>query len=322
LLIRRFADRIIRKGLIAMKLVAPDYYPQFRCIADRCRHSCCIGWEIDIDEDTRAFYETVEGDFGRELAANIEDGETPHFRLGQNERCPFLDERNLCRIITNLGEDALCGICADHPRFRSFFDSRTEIGLGLCCEAAAELILGQSRPVTLVTLEDDGSGEFSENEEGFFAMREDIFRTLQARSMSVDDRIEAVLSRHGAALPSKSPAGWAEIYRSLERLDPAWDGMLNRLSACVEMGSCLSETVQEQLLVYFVFRHLSESLYDGMLRQRIAFAVLSTRMIDAICTATGESACEIARMYSSEIEYSDENIALLLDILAASEDRR
>ena len=305
-----------------MKLIVPDYYPQFKCIADRCRHSCCIGWEIDIDDDSRAFYETVGGDFGRELAANIEDGDPPHFRLGADERCPFLDERNLCRIISTLGEDALCGICADHPRFRSFFDSRTEMGLGLCCEAAAELILSHSRPVTLVTLEDDGGGEFSENEEGFFAMREEIFRTLQARSMSINDRIEAVLSRHGSVVPAKSPAQWAAIYRSLERLDPTWDRMLEALAARSDMESCLPEIAQEQLLVYFMFRHLSESLYDGMLRQRISFSVLSVRMVDSICAATGEPAAEIARMYSSEIEYSDENIGVLLDVLAAGDIRR
>ena len=35
-----------------MKLFAPKYYTEFSCIADRCRHSCCIGWEIDIDADT------------------------------------------------------------------------------------------------------------------------------------------------------------------------------------------------------------------------------------------------------------------------------
>ena len=34
-----------------MKLFAPEYYKQFKCIADKCTHSCCIGWEIDIDEE-------------------------------------------------------------------------------------------------------------------------------------------------------------------------------------------------------------------------------------------------------------------------------
>ena len=35
-----------------MKIFAPDYYRDFKCSAGNCKHSCCIGWEIDIDEDT------------------------------------------------------------------------------------------------------------------------------------------------------------------------------------------------------------------------------------------------------------------------------
>ena len=34
-----------------MKRYAPAYYPRFACLADRCRHSCCIGWEIEVDEE-------------------------------------------------------------------------------------------------------------------------------------------------------------------------------------------------------------------------------------------------------------------------------
>ena len=34
-----------------MILRVPDYYETFRCIAGECKDSCCIGWEIDIDED-------------------------------------------------------------------------------------------------------------------------------------------------------------------------------------------------------------------------------------------------------------------------------
>ena len=35
----------------------PNYYDKFKCIADRCKHSCCIGWEIDIDDDTMELLE-------------------------------------------------------------------------------------------------------------------------------------------------------------------------------------------------------------------------------------------------------------------------
>ena len=42
----------------------PSYYKAFRCIGSDCTENCCIGWEIDVDEDSLAYYETVPGDFG------------------------------------------------------------------------------------------------------------------------------------------------------------------------------------------------------------------------------------------------------------------
>ena len=37
----------------------PAYYKAFRCIGSDCTENCCIGWEIDVDEDSLAYYETV-----------------------------------------------------------------------------------------------------------------------------------------------------------------------------------------------------------------------------------------------------------------------
>ncbi|MGM9573705.1 MAG: hypothetical protein ACI3VJ_04690 [Hominicoprocola sp.] len=34
-----------------MQYVYPDYYPKFHCLAQRCRHSCCIGWEIEYSQE-------------------------------------------------------------------------------------------------------------------------------------------------------------------------------------------------------------------------------------------------------------------------------
>ena len=34
-----------------MNTYFPDYYKNFKCIASLCRHTCCAGWEIDVDED-------------------------------------------------------------------------------------------------------------------------------------------------------------------------------------------------------------------------------------------------------------------------------
>ena len=52
---------------------------------------------------------------------------------------------------------------------------------------------------------------------------------------------------------------------------------------------------------------------------RIAFCVLSTRVLMALCAAkpgcTLADCIEFARMYSAEIEYDEDNIAALLDAL-------
>ena len=104
-----------------MKVVVPSYYGKFKCIASACRHSCCVGWEIDVDEDTLEYYKSVGGRLGDRLRENISEEGCPHFVTGEDERCPFLNSDNLCDIICELGEESLCQICSDHPRYRSFF---------------------------------------------------------------------------------------------------------------------------------------------------------------------------------------------------------
>ena len=139
-----------------MKTLVPNYYKKFRCIADKCRHNCCVGWEIDIDDDTLGYYADLDGDFGKKVRQNIDfDDECPHFILKEGDRCPFLAPDGLCEIIKRLGEDALCDICTDHPRFRNFFSEHTEMGLGLCCEEASRIILSSDEPFELVPTDED-----------------------------------------------------------------------------------------------------------------------------------------------------------------------
>ena len=45
----------------------PDYFSEFSCIAGDCKDSCCLGWEIDIDEDSYEYYQTLPGEVGERL---------------------------------------------------------------------------------------------------------------------------------------------------------------------------------------------------------------------------------------------------------------
>lgn len=308
-----------------MKLIAPDYYTKFHCIAEKCRHSCCVGWEIAIDPDKLAYYRSIGGELGVRLRKGI-DEEEGQFILDEEERCPFLNRTGLCDLITALGEDALCQICRDHPRFRNFYADRTEIGLGLCCEAAGELILSQQEKMTLVTLEDDGAADMPDvADESLLNWREELFALAQDRSKPIELRAAEILQAAGLTLSHHSWAEWAEIYLGLERLEPSWTERLLELKQTDVTGVSLPDAAEwenafEQLLVYFLYRQLPLALDDGEYEGRAAFAVLSFAMIRRLLrvhfvlygSVVLEDLIEIARQYSAEIEYSDENIEILL----------
>lgn len=325
-----------------LPVFVPNYYAKFRCIADACRHSCCIGWEIDVDEEALLRYDGTEGEICLRLQENIDrEADPPCFRLTPDERCPFLNERGLCDLICELGEASLCHICADHPRFRNVMNDRVELGLGLCCEAAAKLILTQSTLFAVVALDPEGASREryahedplppDETTAALLALRSALFPILQAPDIPLSDRI-----RHACTFADidwtedvshtfKSYGCIAALLRSMERLDTAWDTCLDALEMLE--GDPLRELdgetsmAYEQLLCYFLYRYLAAeddgygAAYTG--RVRILLAVLCTVIIHAVHRAMGgedmDSLCEIARMFSSEIEYSEENMERLTD---------
>ena len=304
-----------------MATFVPDYYSRFHCIADRCKHSCCIGWEIDIDPETLEKYRILPGNVGQFLRQSIDENEEgAHFRLSENERCPMLLEDGLCQLICTYGEESLCQICADHPRFRNFFPNRIEMGLGLCCEAAAELILSQTEKIQLICLEQTDETAPDDETTAFLSFRDQLIATAQNRSLPLKERMEKLLQAVSFPLPG---CDFLPLYRSLEQLDSAWDHLLSSLPSLsfVPLPSCSShlETPMEQFLVYLLFRHVAAAFEDEDIAGHTAFCVLSVCVLIALCRSKADCSLadmmNFARMYSSEIEYSQENMDVLLDAL-------
>lgn len=298
----------------------PNYYSRFHCIADRCGHSCCIGWEIDVDEEAMARYRSMDTAFGARIRENIE-GDEPHFRLREGDRCPFLNERGLCDMILECGEDILCDICALHPRFRNFYSSFFETGLGLCCEEAARIVLSQTEPFCI----DHPDVALSEEESALLAEREAVFSILQNRDEPIADRFCRLSEAYGFSFDF-SIASLCSAYRELERLDERWSEVLDTLDGYSFDGGIFCEKAWqlpfEQLAVYFIFRHFAGGLEDGDTASRIRLAMMSCYLIGALFErlrktahdAGFEALVEIVRMYSSEIEYSTENCDILMSL--------
>lgn len=319
--------------------MAPNYYDRFACIASSCRHTCCAGWEIDIDHEALSRYDKLGGEMGKRLREKIDrNTDPPCFLLTKDERCPFLNENGLCDLISELGEDSLCHICADHPRFRNILPDRVELGLGLCCEAAAKLILEQTEPFAVVELPPDEAARerhahdvpaaLDGSTAALLERWEELLPILQDRSMLLSNRIRRAFYlsdidlNESATDAFKSFPHITALLRDMERLDPAWDAYLHALEGLDGDPLCEldgeTSVAYENLVCYFLYRYMTadDTYWPDARRTRTAFAVLCTVIIHAIHRTSGgnslESLCEIARMFSSEIEYSEENLERLM----------
>jgi lysine-N-methylase len=329
----------------------PSYCKNFRCIADKCTDNCCIGWEIDIDTSSAEYYKSVSGAFGERLRDNIAKGHTPSFML-KNERCPFLNNQNLCDIIINLGEDKLCQICRDHPRYFEWFADTKEGGIGLCCEEAARIIVTDKDKFSTYETECDDEG-CDDYEEELYDMlvfaREQIITTLENISLSLKERISLVIgyafeiqfmmdnyqfdktplkAQYPAENISSDIKGFLEAFHKLEPIDDNWQKYLQNL---IDSSEALSDITLEEkdidlylknIAVYFIWRYFLKGVYDEEILSKVILMAISVAMIKLMYkkavlsgdTPDGEKCSILAKNYSKEIEYSEENLEKIYDM--------
>ena len=316
-----------------MRKRMPSYCDAFQCIAGACRDSCCIGWEIDIDEKTAAFYDTVDGAFGERLHENITAGETRSIRLC-GERCPFLNEKGLCDIILTLGEEHISEICTEHPRYYAWFEGLKEGGIGLSCEEAARLILTADDQLSFTETEicDEDAEEYdAELFSLFYAVREELFSLLTDKEKPFGERMCAVLERAldvqmqiGMMAEADEVRPFGDILSTLSNLevmDAIWLPKLRALDGEAPVLSVEMSQYLENLAIYFIYRYVLLAAFDGDLLARVKLCVVSVLVVASLwqrcikekeCLFAEDAAWE-AKCYSKEIEYNEENLATLFD---------
>lgn len=296
-----------------MDVFAPNYYRDFKCIADRCTHSCCVGWEIDIDEKTLAIYKSAEGKYFDRIRKSIDCTDTPHFSLSDGERCPHLDSRGLCRIITECGEDFLCDICREHPRFYNKTSHGIEVGLGMACEEAARIILSSDDYREFFKLED---AELSPLPTDFDAVaeREMIYGILSDRSLSYSGRLDRIYALYGVSPSHLSDGEWREVIFELEYLSDEHRELFLRYTSG-RRAAPEYDPYLERALAYFIFRHTGGCNSREEFCEALGFACFCERLFASLIGDTsldGEKIFELGRIISEEIEYSEDNTEKLL----------
>lgn len=130
-----------------MNIKKPKYFDSFSCVAGKCTDSCCIGWDIEIDDITLDKYKNSKNNLTKKFNKYCKSG-TIKFVDGV---CPFLNSKKLCDIQLNLGEDMLCNVCNTFPRFCDTYGSHKEMILSLSCPEVARLILEEESCGELVS---------------------------------------------------------------------------------------------------------------------------------------------------------------------------
>ena len=273
-----------------METYVPDYYNDFHCTASACRHSCCIGWEIDIDRKTYRRYLKEKGPLKEKLQYSIfydprHPRQLPHFILQKNKRCPFLDSGNLCEIYQQMGKDSLCQICSDHPRFRNYWEDRIEVGLGMSCEEAARIILSQTRKTRLVLYCSDGpKQDISAEQKTLRELRDHLIVILQDRTVPMDERIGMMLEKCHIDHPLHFK------------------------------GNIQNEVPLEQFAVYVLYRNFSDVVYDHRLVDRVFFvAKYYTKIRNTWAEKEDQDLSdliELCRKFSTRVEYDTDTWGL------------
>lgn len=325
----------------------------FQCVAGACKDSCCVGWEIDVDEESFQRFQGIPGAFGDRLRASIEtdsDG-GHHYILEEGDRCPFLNEKGLCEQILHCGEGILCEICAQHPRFFRMVGDTQEWGVGLACPEAARLLLTE-HPLSLTeavtTLEDPFLDYLLD-------LRDLLLETVQAEEKSIYERLALILELAQTAqeqidwgecdmealsvedtsleLCPGLGMGWLEELTELEPIDGEWSQALEDALEAARFPELAEEFAEEQaerpweesnLLVYLLFRYVLKAYDDRDLLYWVKVCVWSVLTAELLGAGRwlkkGQHLSpadweDVLRIFSKEVEYDPDIIEGLDELL-------
>ena len=226
--------------------MAPCYMQNFTCIGEKCEDSCCIGWQIPIDEGTYKKYKKVKNKafkirLEKELVQKRSHPTVEHaakIKL-KNGRCAFLSQKGLCDIYTVLGKKYLSHTCSLYPRTINQINGKIEYSLICSCpEAARQILLGEkqmrfedflpeetrsliSADITIRPLKPENWRDY------FLSIRSCSIKILQNRQYAIDDRIKLLgyfmedLEKYKGKESVKKISGVIkEYYKMCDRSEP------------------------------------------------------------------------------------------------------
>ncbi|MCR5797401.1 MAG: flagellin lysine-N-methylase [Eubacterium sp.] len=320
-------------------------YDEFHCIAGECPKSCCIGWQIPIDETSLNMYKKIKGKFSDKLTSCI-DFSAGTFK--QNAaRCALLNQHGLCDLQISQGEAALCDTCRIYPRYIGEYLNIREYTLSLSCPEATRMLLNNDYDFSILENEDnvlDNPEEFIDFDRQIFEQidyaRNIMLEIAANQNISLQDRLDEIrkISFISQRIFDGTDDSTCELYTldydymtnsfdtllKLEILEKSWLETINSTKDFWNKHDATSHEWKEamypdvnasfafeKIFKLLLFTYLGGAVYDGQIYARTMIAIQSIRWIMMITPIIGNlETCTY--LYSREIEHSDININMLI----------
>jgi lysine-N-methylase len=241
-------------------IIKVEIYDDFNCIADQCSFTCCKGWDIQIDINTINKWKTNE-DFIESISKNVKTKKSKNFEkytmnMGSKKSCPFLDEKQLCKIVTNQSDEYLPNTCKVYPRQENSFINRKECSLSCGCPEVVDLLYKKNGQVKFIY---DGENSLESPIE--FNIREAMIQIMQMDSNPLKDKIlfvfQMLLSLKDKTVITK------EILN--QYLDESYYNAISKTFHEIKVNPGDTITENNELFLDIVYNYKREKQYQNIL---------------------------------------------------------
>ncbi|MGF0109322.1 flagellin lysine-N-methylase [Clostridium sp. SGI.024] len=163
-------------------------YDKFKCIADKCKFTCCKGWDINVDTNTyNKWKEKSELNYLLDNVRFIKSNGENSYLIKKETKgvCPLLSEEGLCNIVINHGEEYLSSTCKSFPRIENNFEDVKEMTLSCSCPEVVNII---SKMKEKIYIESNEALSYIEDL-GSLQIREALVNILQKEDITLENKL-------------------------------------------------------------------------------------------------------------------------------------
>ncbi|MCC8016376.1 MAG: flagellin lysine-N-methylase [Clostridiales bacterium] len=296
-----------------MKLITPDFYKDFKCIAGNCPDSCCAGWEVDADEKSLDYYKTLSGDLRNRIDSVLTTDEFGNtvFKLTESKRCPFLNNNNLCDIHISEGGEHTPYTCRTFPRFINDFGGTREMGISFSCPVASDMMWNleekfdfcegfNSIPPSLNDIDAELYYILLNSRKAAYAIVQNQFKSVSSRICELLDYGLKVQSEINPYEEANHGIDFIDVFKNPENINPQW---VEKVKSYQFNPNVVNTISSENIAMYFLFRYFMQAVYDKDVLSKVKMAA-----VGALIPAFFGNDSWTVHLWSKETEHSDINM--------------